>query len=421
MEHSVAIVGASLAGLRTAEQLRAAGHTGPITIYGAEAHLPYNRPPLSKEVLANPDYDTTDHPAGPIGAMLEGLHFRRRASTEDVEFVLGAEVTHADLTDRSLTWRDASGEHTARFDALVAASGLRPRRLRIDGPTEGRHVLRTVDDCAGLRQALQPGALEIVVIGAGFIGCEAACTLTKLGHRVTVVEPTGAPMNRVLGAEVAAAVQAHHEAHGIRFVIGPGVSAFTGSDRVTGVLLDDGSTLPADLVVESVGSVCNVEWLEGNGLDLRDGVLVDNHLLAETATPLVAVGDVARFPNPLFDEVPRRVEHWSIPTDTAKRAATSLVARLSGAALPEAEFTPVPSFWSDQGDLRFQSFGSPALAEEIRITEGSLADLSGGVLATYLRGGAQVGSVAINLPPARQRTMREELLAQAPNSAGGIP
>jgi NADPH-dependent 2,4-dienoyl-CoA reductase/sulfur reductase-like enzyme len=423
MSDSIAIVGASLAGLRTAEQLRAAGHTGPITVYGAEPHPPYNRPPLSKEVLAAPAYDDAEE--GPVPAMLSGLTFRRRASIEDVEFILGAEVTHADLAARTLTWRDSEGsEHTAPFDALVVATGLRPRRLSSSGPTDGRYVLRTVEDCAELRRALQPGGLDVVVIGAGFIGCETACTLTKLGHRVTVVEPTGAPMNRVLGTALAEAIQAHHEARGIRFVIGPGVAGFTGEDRVTGVVLDDGTTIAADLVVESVGSICNVEWLAGNGLDLSDGVLVDQHLLAVTheapdLPPVVAVGDVARFPNALFDAVPRRVEHWSIPTDTAKRAAASLVARLNGSPLPEAEFAPVPSFWSDQGELRFQSFGSPALADEIRIAEGELSDLLGGVLVTYLRAGAQVGSVAINLPPARQRTMREELLAQAPNSAGG--
>lgn len=406
---TVVVVGASLAGLRAAEQLRAAGHTGSITVFGAEDHPPYNRPPLSKDVLADPELTDAE-------AMLGRLTFRRRASTADVDFRLGVEVTGANLAARTL---ELAGADQVGFDGLVVATGLRPRRLTLPGPAAGRHVLRSLADCLELKGALtQVTAGRIVVIGAGFIGCETACTLAALGHRVTVVEPTGAPMNRVLGAELAAGVQRHHETAGIDFVIGPGVAGFTGDERVTGVELSDGTHLPAELVIESVGSACNSEWLAGNeGLDLSDGVLVDNHL--EAAPAVVAVGDVARFPNPLFDDIPRRVEHWSIPTDTAKRAAATLTARLRGDALDPTPFAPIPSFWSDQGALRFQSFGSPALADEVRFTEGDPAALLDGVLASYLRDGRVVGSIAINLPPARQRGMREELLALVPDPQPG--
>lgn len=401
-EGRVAVVGGSLAGLRAAEQLRRVGHSGPVTVYGAEEYPPYTRPPLSKEVLAHPE-------AADAATMLGLLEFRRRSQVADVDFRLGVEVLTVDLQGSRLTWRgrdEAEGEDA--FDGLVAATGLRPRVLAVPGPAAGRHVLRTLADCLALRAALRERT-RVVVVGGGFIGTEAACTLRGLGHDVTVVEPTGAPMNRVLGPALAEAVQQHHEAAGIDFVVGRGVQAFTGTDRVSQVVLDDARELAADLVVESVGSVANVEWLDGNGLDLSDGVLCDNTLAVVGADRAVAVGDVARFPNPLFDEVPRRVEHWSMPTDTAKRAAPTLVALLHGEPVSGDPFAPIPSFWSDQADLRLQSFGSPGLGEEARIEEGDLGRLLEGVLVTYHRSDRHVGTVGVNLPPARQRELRDAL------------
>jgi 3-phenylpropionate/trans-cinnamate dioxygenase ferredoxin reductase subunit len=296
----------------------------------------------------------------------------------------------------------------------VVATGLRPRRLAVPGPTRGRHVLRTVDDCHGLRAELAavPGG-PVVVVGAGFIGCEVAATLRTLGHDVTVVEPAGLPMQRVLGAGLGGAIQRHHEAAGIGFALGTGVTAYVGDDLIsggiTGVVLGSGASVAARLVVEAVGSECNTEWLTGNPVDLSDGVLTDNALRVVGAERTVAVGDVARFPNPLFDAVPRRVEHWSIPTDTAKRAAATLVADLRGSEPDPTPFAPVPSFWSDQLDLRLQSFGSPALADEVTLDEGDLDRLGDGVLMTYRRAGHLVGSVAVNLTAARQRELRQQL------------
>jgi NADPH-dependent 2,4-dienoyl-CoA reductase/sulfur reductase-like enzyme len=249
-------------------------------------------------------------------------------------------------------------------------------------------------------------------------------------------------MLRVLGAELAAAVQASHERAGIGFVIGQAVIAYTGQDRVTGVVLADGTdadgsgfygaripggpasgglalagaVLPADLVVEAIGSVPNTEWLADAGLDLTDGVLCDNGLAAHPAghpwAVVAAVGDVARFPNPLFDDVPRRVEHWSMPTDTARRAAATVAARLAGDPADTTPFRPLPSFWSDQGELRMWSFGSPGLADEVTVDDGDLREPARGLLATYRRAGRLVGSVAVNLPPLRHRELRAALLGQ---------
>ena len=396
MSSRIVVVGASLGGLRAAEQLRAAGYSGQLTVVGEEPYLPYNRPPLSKDVLADPGDSDAERLHGKVA-------FRRRASVSDVNFLLGHRVVCADLAGRRVTLADGS---ELVYEGLVVATGLRPRRLDLPGPTAGRFVLRTLDDVVALRSRLRPG-IRAVVVGGGFIGSETACTLTRLGVDVTVVEPFGAPMERVLGSDLAVAVQRHLADAGVTFVTGVPVVGFAGTDVVTGVALGDGRELPSDLVVESVGSVCNTEWLAGNdGLDLSDGVLCHNTLAVAGADRVVAVGDVARFPNPLVDDVPRRVEHWSIPTDPAKRAAATLVAQIRGESPDPRPFTPVPSFWSDQLDLRFQSFGSPALADRVTLVEGDLDQLAAGVLVTYHRGDTHVGTVAVNPPPARQRELR---------------
>ncbi len=395
----IAIVGASLGGLRTAEQLRAAGWIGDITVIGDEPHAPYNRPPLSKEVLAGE-------------APMQSLALRPRTSVADVRWRLGTAVTAARLTgpERVL---DLSGGDRVTFDGLVVATGLRPRRLPCDGPAVGRHTVRTLDDAQGLRAALtRPGA-RVVVIGGGFIGCEVAATAAKLGAaEVTVVEPEPLPLRRALGELLATEVLRRHLAHGVLFALGRTVARFAGDDRVAGVVLDDGTTLGADVVVEAVGCLPNVEWLAGNGLDLSDGVRCDGHLRVGGLPHVVAVGDVARFPNPRYDGVPRRVEHWSIPGDSAKHAARTLVAGLTGEPLPDAHFAPLPSFWSDQHGFRLQSFGSPALGlGDPRILGG---ELSGDVVVGYHRDGRMVGVVGLGGAPAiaMAAKYRRDLLAQ---------
>ncbi|SFY53840.1 NAD(P)/FAD-dependent oxidoreductase [Streptomyces sp. F-1] len=389
MSATVVVAGAAMAGLRAAEQLRAAGWTGPITLIGDEPHMPYNRPPLSKEVLAGK-------------APFESLAFRPRASVADVRWRLGSTVVAADLDRRTVRLDD--GE-TLAYAGLVVATGMRPRRLRCPGPLTGRHTVRTLDDAQGLRAALTRRGAKVVVVGAGFIGCEVAATAAALGAaEVTVVDPQPLPMVGPLGDLLAGALLGRHERRGVRFALGRGVAAFEGEDHVTGVVLDDGTVLPADVVVESVGSVANTEWLDGNGLDLSDGVLTDEHLRAGGRPEVVAVGDVARFPNARYDGVPRRVEHWSIPTDTAKHAARVLAAHLAGDDPGLAPFAPLPTFWSDQHDFRLQSFGAPALGkDDVRVLDG---DPDGDVLAGYHTGGRLVGVVALGGPAAAAAAAR---------------
>ncbi|MFC7916898.1 NAD(P)/FAD-dependent oxidoreductase [Streptomyces sp. NPDC057386] len=378
MSAPVVVAGASLGGLRAAEQLRAAGWDGPVTVIGEEPYMPYNRPPLSKEVLAGK-------------ASFDSLAFRPRAAVADVEWRLGTRVVRADLDRRTVGLADGT---TLPYAGLVVATGMRSRRLPCPGPAAGRHTVRTRDDARALREALTGPGVRVVVVGAGFIGCEVAATAVTLGAaEVTVVDPLPLPMTGPLGDLLAQALRDRHEQRGVRFALGTGVTAFHGDDRVTGVELSDGTVLPADVVVESVGSVANTEWLDGNGLDLTDGVLTDEHLRVGGRPDVVAVGDIARFPNARYDGVPRRVEHWSIPTDTAKHAARVLAAHLNGTEPGLDPFAPLPTFWSDQHDFRLQSFGAPALGkDDVRVLEG---DPDGDVLAGYHADGRLVGVVAL--------------------------
>ncbi|GAA2665648.1 NAD(P)/FAD-dependent oxidoreductase [Streptomyces vastus] len=397
MARRIVVAGASMGGLRAAEQLRAVGWAGAITVVGDEPHMPYNRPPLSKEVLAGK-------------APFESLAFTPKASAADVEWRLGTKVVAARLAERTVGLDDGSA---LSYDGLVVATGMRPRRLRCPGPLAGRHTVRTLADARGLRAELtRPGA-RVVVVGAGFIGCEVAATAVGLGVReATVVDPLPLPMVGPLGELLARALLKRHEERGVRFALGTGVAGFEGDDRVNGVVLADGSTLPADVVVESVGSVANTEWLQGNGLDLADGVLTDEHLRAGGHPEVVAVGDVARFPNARYDGVPRRVEHWSIPTDTAKHAAKTLAAHLAGGNTELAPFAPLPTFWSDQHDFRLQSFGAPGLGlDDVRVLDG---EPDGDVLVGYHVDDRLVGVVALGGQAAAMRAAkyRAHLLKQ---------
>jgi NADPH-dependent 2,4-dienoyl-CoA reductase/sulfur reductase-like enzyme len=352
----VVIVGAGLGGLRAAETLRAAGYAGAITVVGDEEYLPYNRPPLSKEALAG-------------GIDVASLEFRRKPSVDDVRWLLGTPVVGSDLAARTVTLSDGT---VLAFDGLVAASGIRPRRLPIPGPADGRLALRTAADALAVREYLTPGAV-VIIMGAGFIGCEAAATAIKLGCTVHVVALDEEPMIRPLGAELGAAMRRRHEARGVHFHLGQTIDSFAGADRVRSVSLSDGTELPADIVIEAVGSVANTEWLRGNDLDLSDGLLTDSSMQVHTAlAPLVAVGDLARHPNGHFGGVPRRIEHWNIPTETAKRAGPTLAAILRGEEPDRSPFLAMPAFWSDQYEFTLQSFGMPGIADRVEVMSGTV-------------------------------------------------
>ncbi|TBN58527.1 FAD-dependent oxidoreductase [Glaciihabitans arcticus] len=379
-----------MGGLRVTEALRKSGYAGPITVIGDESHLPYNRPPLSKDVLST----VVSH---------EAVAFPQRAATANVDWMLGSPVSSVDVAAHTLATADGS---TREWRALVVATGLRPRRLALP-PLAGRHTLRTLDDAMALRDELVPGA-RVVVNGSGFIGSEVAATARKLGCEVTVVSSNTLPMERALGPVLGAEVQARHEAHGVEFLPGRSVVALLGESRVEGVVLDDGRELAADVVVEAIGADCNDEWLAASGLDLIDGVLVDPAMRAigldgTVHSDIYVVGDIARFPNTMFDSVPRRVEHWNIPTDTGRRAGAVLGAYLADDGSLEdvaaQSFTPMPSFWSNQFDLSIQAFGMPGLADPdgVRLLEG---EISGDSITGYYRSGRLVGVVGFGMKAA---------------------
>lgn len=393
----IVIVGAGLGGLRAAESARVAGYQGPITMIGDEPHLPYSRPPLSKEGLA-------------AGIDVAALEFRRKRSLADVDWLLHRAAVGCDLAAREVHLNDG---RAVSFDALVVASGIRARRLPLPGPAEGRYLLRTADDALRLHERLTAGA-RVVVLGSGFIGCEVAATARSLGCEVCVVALDPVPLLRPLGAHLGAAMQRRHESHGVRFQLSRTIDVLhERGSQVRSVGLSDGTELPADVVVEAVGSVPNVEWLAGNGLDLSDGVLVDSAMqVVASPAPMVAVGDICRHPNALFGPVPRRVEHWSVPTATARRAGATVASLLAGERPDRSPFAVLPSFWSDQYAYQLQSFGMPDLADRIVVAEG---DVDGPCIVEYFDATGLVGVVGVDrtpdLAPYRASLLDRPLLA----------
>jgi 3-phenylpropionate/trans-cinnamate dioxygenase ferredoxin reductase subunit len=386
----VIIVGAAMGGLRAAESLRRSGYAGAIRVVGDERHAPYNRPPLSKEVLAT---DVTH----------EAVAFPSRAEMGDVEWVLGVRASAVDLEARTLTTDDGTVQP---WSALVIATGLRARRLDF-AALAGRHVVRSLDDAMALRAELTEGA-RVVVVGSGFLGCELSATASKLGCSVTMVTPSVEPMIRPLGVLVAKEMHRRLNAEGVEIFCGVTVAVIHGETSVESVELSDGRVIEADVVIESVGSECNSEWLEGTGLDLGDGVLADNAMRAVTTEGVAlddvyVVGDIARFPNPMFDGVPRRIEHWNIPTDTGKRAGAVLAAYLADDGsfndVVAKPFAPMPSFWSNQFEIKLQAYGLLGLAtdDDIRVLEGDLADQ---VAVGYFRNDQLVGVLGIGMKAA---------------------
>jgi NADPH-dependent 2,4-dienoyl-CoA reductase/sulfur reductase-like enzyme len=321
----------------------------------------------------------------------------------DVEWMLGVRASAVDLDARTLTTDDGNVQP---WRALVIATGLRARHLDFP-PIAGRHVVRSLDDAMALRAELTEGA-RVVVVGSGFLGCELSATASKLGCSVTIVTPSVEPMIRPLGSLVAEEMRRRLTEEGVEIFSGVTITAINGETSVESVELSDGRVVEADVVIESVGSDCNIEWLDGTALDLSDGVLTDNAMRAVTSDGVAhddvyVVGDIARFPNPMFDDVPRRIEHWNIPTDTGKRAGAVLAAHLaddgSFADVVAKPFAPMPSFWSNQFEIKLQAYGLLGLVsdDDIRILEG---DLTGQVAVGYYRDDRLVGVLGVGMKAA---------------------
>lgn len=378
---TVCVVGAGLAGLRVCEALREQQYADAITLIGAEAHPPYSRPPLSKEVLRG-------------DADISVAQLREPAALDELQLDLrlGVAATALSVADRTVRLADGS---SVTADHVVIATGTAVRRIpAIDGGNV--HFLRTLDDAIGLRAALTAGT-RLVIVGAGFIGLEVAASARHHDCDVTVVDVLAEPLARVLDPDVGAALRQLHESHAVRFRLGVGVTGVTSDGGlVTGVRLADGSHLPADAVVVAIGVRPETSWLEGSGLDITDGVRCDETLAA--APGIWAVGDVARWPHWPFDE-PSRVEHWTNALEQANAVATGI------ATGTPAAYSPVSYVWSDQYDAKLQILGTAA-GDETRVIVGALSDRK---WAALVRRGEQVVGV-LGMRAAGQVMRRRRLL-----------
>ena len=329
------IIGASLAGAKAAETLRDEGFTGRVVLIGEESELPYERPPLSKGYLLGND----PRDGGRV-------HDADWYAENHVELRLGTVANDLDATRRLITLHPADSLH---YDKLLLATGSRVRTLTIPGSDlTGVHYLRTLDHADALLAGLRAGG-SVVVVGAGWIGLETAAAARHHGCSVTVVEMDSLPLRRVLGDEVATVYRDLHVAHGVNFRFGAGLSEFRGEDgHVTGVLLADGTVLPADLVAVGVGIRPAVELAEDAGLRIDNGIVTDATLRTSDEN-IWACGDVVSWFHPLLN-AQIRVEHWANALNGGPAAARSMLGK-------GEDYAPVPYFFSDQYDLGMEYAG----------------------------------------------------------------
>ncbi|MGW0782753.1 NAD(P)/FAD-dependent oxidoreductase [Streptomyces sp. NPDC002913] len=383
----VLVVGASAAGLTTAETLRRKGYEGRLTLLGGERHLPYDRPPLSKQVLDGTRTPDTSRLRAPDA--LAAL---------DAEILLGDPATGLDPVTRTV--RTASGREL-RADAVVIATGVRPRTLPVPPGTEGVHVLRTLDDALALRAGLL-ASRRLVVAGEGVLGSEIAATARTMGLDVTLAGPQPAPMLAQFGPVIAARLAALHTGHGVRLRLGHAVTGLTAArGRVTGVRLDTDEVLPADLVVVAIGAEPATGWLAGSGLRVDNGLVCDSRCRA--AEGIYAVGDVARWHHELLD-ASMRLENRTNATEQAMAVADTIL----GADRP---YVPVPYFWTDQFDARIQAYGRFSPDAQVGVVDGDPA--SGRFVARCEQGGRVTGVIGWNMP--RQARLRR------PEIGGPVP
>lgn len=383
MQH-VVIVGASLAGLNAAEALRDEGFEGRITLIGDETQRPYDRPPLSKQLLTG-EWDTDRLP----------LRSEDEFAQLQLEFLGGRAATELNVERRQVRLDDGQ---SVEFDGLIIATGASAIQLPFGRNLVGVHTLRSQSDALRIRDDLGRGG-KMVVIGAGFIGAEVASSARARGLDVTMVEALSAPMLAPLGEQLADWAADLHGTAGVRLHMSSKVSDLIGSDRVEAVKLEDGSHIEADIVVVGIGVPPNVKWLEGSGLSIGDGVVCDQFCRA--APMIYAAGDVARWPNVLFthfryDQPQRtmRIEHWTNAVEQGMAAARNLLLESRGEAL-EA-FAPVPYFWSDQQGLSIMASGITSPRDEFQLVHGTLE--SNRFAAIYGLRGYLTGVVAVGWP-----------------------
>lgn len=380
----IVIVGASLAGLRAAETLRAEGFTGHLTVIGDEPHLPYDRPPLSKAVLS-----------GWVPAA--NTRLPRRETLGDVEWRLGVAATGLDLPAKRVSLADG---HTITFDRLIIATGTRARPWpnQSEAELEGVFTLRGLDDALLLQQRLAAKPRRVLVIGGGFTGSEIASVCCELGLQVTVVERWTAPLAGALGGVIAERVATLQRQHGVDLRCQVMVTSLEGDaqGRLRRAHLSDGSTIDTEVAVVALGAIRNTEWLRDSGLAAgKIGVGCDAGCRAFDINAIVTddvfvAGDIARFPHPLYSYQFMSLEHWGNAVEQATVAAHNAVC----APTARRPHLAVPAFWSSQFGVNIKSVGVPSIAEEVVITQGELSDAS--FVAAYGKAGRLVAAVTFN-------------------------
>jgi NADPH-dependent 2,4-dienoyl-CoA reductase/sulfur reductase-like enzyme len=380
---TIVVAGASLAGLRGAEALRQRGFAGRLILVGDEPYLPYDRPPLSKHVLTGE--------IAPGATTLPGVRGL------DAEWRLGTPVSGLDRAGRALLLADGG---RLGFDRLLIATGARARPWpnADEARLSGIHTLRGRDDAAALASGLAARPARVLILGAGFIGCEAASSIRALGLPVTVVDPGPAPLARTLGHVVGSFVAGRMQAAGVDYRPGTRVTHLEGdgAGRVRRARLAGGGAIDADLVVVALGAVRNTDWLAGTGLAANaGGVSCDGacRVLDAAGRPeaaIFAAGDVARWPHPLYGGRPVALEHWGNAVAQGAHAARAM---LDG---PEAAgaYAELPAFWSSQFGLNIKSLGLTEGADAVAIAQGN--PRTGRFLAVYGRAGRTLAAVSVN-------------------------
>jgi len=375
MMKRIVVVGASLAGLRAVETLRAEGYDGSLTLIGAEPRVPYDRPPLSKQVLT-----------GEVEPDSVLLRPEADYADMDVDLILGRRAVELDVVARKVS---LDGGGRLDFDGLLIATGSTPRRLRGLPALAGVHALRTVEDAVAIRDAMAAGA-RVVVIGAGFIGAEVASAARARRLDVTVVEALPVPLTYALGSEMGQLAAPLLRDHGVDLRCGIGVESVTGADRVEAVRLADGTVVPADLVVVGIGTEPATDWLASSGLPTGGGLWCDATCMVSGTEGIYAAGDVARWGHPRHG--PIRIEHWTNAVEQAGAAARNMLLG-PGSAVP---FAPIPYFWSDQFGVKIQFVGLGGGADEVRVVSGAPGDYR--FTAYYGRVGRLVGCLGFSQP-----------------------
>jgi len=379
----IAVIGGSLAGLRAVETLRTDGFSGNITVVNAEDSAPYDRPPLSKKFLSG-EWEA------------DRIQLRKPSDIDELgaTWLNSTHATALNVATRELTLNTSS---VLNYDACIIATGGIARELPQQPHAQGIHQLRTLHDATALREELQPGK-KLVVIGAGFIGLEAAATAVARGCTVTVLEGLPAPLIRGLGEDMGTAATAIHATQGVNIRCNVRVQGIeTQAGSVTGVRISDAngeSVVAADVVLVGIGVAPATQWLEGSGLAVNDGVVCDAHLQA--APGVFAAGDVARWENGLYSDLEptMRVEHWTTAAEQGLHAARNALAHINNT--PLVPYSAVPFFWSDQFTARIQFLGRSTDAEEIRVVAGSVDE--GKFAAAYMRAGRLVGVLGVSMP-----------------------